>query len=312
MRLRFRPIAAALIAALVLAIAPAAHAAYAPKLAVTVKPSTTKAPIELISTVTQDASEEANKKVVVHFPVGLTFDLFQLPKFSNCTEQQATSKACPDASQIGTAHATVVGLAAFDGKVYLGDATSGSPLIWVILSNGIAPLDQVIKGVTVFRPDGGLDNIFDNLPNSTTTSFILDIQGPPQYLLENPDACGTFNFVGEFTSQNGSKATSTSPINVDGCPPPPTKLTLTGLRVAPANASAKKGATLSFKLSKAARVRVAVHKKGSSRVLQRASFSGKAGANKVTGIGKRLKPGSYLVDVRAGSIKRSAGLKIKR
>src|SRR5207247_3057694 len=68
-----RPYAAALTAALALAIVPAAHAAYAPKLAVTVKPTTAKAPIELISTVTQDASEEASQKVVVSFPVGLTF-----------------------------------------------------------------------------------------------------------------------------------------------------------------------------------------------------------------------------------------------
>src|SRR5690348_4328456 len=99
-----RPLLATAGAALLLA-APA-QAAYAPKLSLSLDPTTPAAVPKITSTITQKSGETASKTVIVTFPRGFE------PNFggtaAKCPPDQENSDPphCPPESQLGSAEAT--------------------------------------------------------------------------------------------------------------------------------------------------------------------------------------------------------------
>lgn len=302
---------------LALVSAPAAQAAYAPQLAVTIDPATAGSPISLTSIVTQAPSEEANKKVTVSFPLGLAFSLTLVNSVPICTSDQFAAKSCPDNSRIGSAEADAPPIGTLAGNVYFGGAVAGKPVIYVFLSNALSHLlgqDQALVGTTIFRKDAGVDTVFDNLPSTTTTRFQLKLDGPPRALLEAPPTCGPFTFVGHFISQSGATAQSSSTVSVTGCPSPPVKMSV--LRLKPSRIVQGHTAKFSFNLDGNAAVTVTVRRLGGRRILYTHRMAGKSGTNTVRRIGRGLKPGSYIVranaiDAAGDTASRALRLKVK-
>ena len=303
--------------ALALAAAPAAEAAYAPQLSVTIDPATASSRIALTSVVTQEQSEEANKKVTVSFPLGLGFALSALSVAPVCTPAQFSAKSCPADSQIGTAEADAPPIGTLTGNVYFGGALTGTPVIYVFLSNSLSKLlgqDQALQGKTIFRADGGVDTVFDNLPSTTTTRFQLKLDGPPRSLLQAPPKCGAYTFVGKFLSQSGTMTQSSSIVSVTGCSSPP--VNMSKLRLKPARIVQGRTAKLSFTLDGSASVTVTVRRVGKRKVLSRRSFGASSGTNTVPGVGRGLRPGTYVVrasalDSTGNSSTHSLRLKVK-
>ena len=112
-----------------LALAAPAQAAYAPKVSLTLDPTTPAAVPQITSVITQASGETASKTVIVTFPKG-----FQ-PNFGGTAakcppdQENADPPHCPPESQLGTAEATaeVVGLPQpLTGNVYFGGPITAS------------------------------------------------------------------------------------------------------------------------------------------------------------------------------------------
>jgi len=287
----------------VLALAAPASAVYAPKLQITLDPTTARTPPAITSVVSQQSGETASKTVRVSFPVGFGPQLGA--KVATCQQADEDRQACPPESQLGTAHAdaVVLGLpAAFDGTVHLA-GVQGARFRLVIFLHSDTFGDQKIVGEAALRPDGGYDTTFDNLPDVLTTTFRLALSGGERALLQNPGECGDYLFKAAFTSQSGEQATDQTPVAITGCPPrTPPRLTLGSVRLA-------RDGIVRFRLGAAARGTVTI-KRGGRRVLAKA-FSGRAGANRVRT--RRLRAGRYTVAIVAtGADGQTARVRVTR
>jgi hypothetical protein len=281
---------ALLIGGALLAAPAAAQAAYAPKLAIGVDPRTTGARVALTSTVTQAVGEEANRTVRVHFPLGFAFDLASLGRLQTC----ADPANCPAGSRLGASSADTP-LGAFSGDVFLGEF----PKLYVTLHHPTVSLfDQRLTGATEFRSDGGIDVVFDNLPNFPTSRFTLALDGPPTSVLVAPPECGDYEFTADFVSQSGVKTGGSATARIDaGCPTP--AFGLSAVSVSPASVPRGRTTTLRFTLPVDAAYEVTVRRVGSSRVRQRRRGTAIAGRNRVGGLLRGLPPGLYVVSVKA-------------
>src|SRR3954452_24309717 len=151
-------------AALVLAAAPSAQAAYAPQLQLSLDPATPAGVPQITSVITQQAGETASKTVVVTFPRG-----FQ-PNFggtaTKCPPESANADppSCPDSSQLGTAEATasVVGFPQqLTGGVYFGGPITATRFqLIVILHNDLLGYQKIL-GTAEIVASGGARNVFD-------------------------------------------------------------------------------------------------------------------------------------------------------
>jgi hypothetical protein len=288
-------------AAGLLAAAPAAQAAYAPKLAVTVNPTDQPGKtVAFISVVTQASDEEATKSARLKFPIGYGLDVRALQRLTSCTPVQRDARSCPESSRLGTATANALGQT-LSGGVHLGEGAT----IYIFLNNATLRLlgqePKPIVARTEFRPDGGTDTVLDDLPTDfTATRFELALDGPPKSVLNAPTKCGRGVFTGEFTSRNGVKATSTSAVTITGCPPEPAApLALTGVTLAPRTLAAGRNALLRYTVDRPARVEITVRRAGRAKVLGRKRFTQRrAGRGKITVATRGLSPGRFVVTLR--------------
>src|SRR3954447_13276969 len=213
-------------AALLLSAAPA-QAAYAPKLQLSLEPTTPASVPKITSTVTQASGETASKTVIVTFPRGFE------PNFggtaAKCPPDQENSDPphCPPESQLGTANATaeVVGLPQkLEGAVYFGGPITATKFrLIVLLHNDLLGYQKII-GTAELIATGGARNVFDNLPDVLTTSFKLVLDGGSKGLLKNPNTCGDFDIAASFTSQQGEKAAGSEKVTTAACKPKPIQL----------------------------------------------------------------------------------------
>jgi hypothetical protein len=217
--------ATALAAAIIMLGAPAAAtAAYAPGLDVKLDPAAPASAAAITSTVTQTSSETASKTVKVSFPTG--FETNPNQTVTPCTDAQEAAESCPEASRIGTANADaalvppVPATVHLLGNVYVNIGANIRILVYLKDPNGLIPPQKVV-GQLQLRPDGGFDAVFDNLPNTLTTSFQLKLEGGGKSALLTPRVCGPLTFEGTFTSQNGETAKSTSTVQMTDCPETP-------------------------------------------------------------------------------------------
>ena len=291
---------AAATAAALLLVPGAAHAAYAPKLDVKIDPSTASTPPAITSTITQAGGETPSKTVRVSFPAGFTAPNPPV-MVEVCTAQQEQARACPEGSQIGKANATASVIAlpvALTGTVHYGGVQNNKIHLIVFLDNAMLNQHVTVDGFVEVRPtDFGFDTVFDNLPNTLTTSFTLALDGAPRSLAVNPVKCGDYAFAGAFTSQQGEQATSSSTVTVSGCKTP--ALVLSPPDLSPERPRAGRGATLRFQLSEDAAVIVTVKKQRGGKQVQRFPWPGRKGANTIGRLGRKLKPGRYVVRVIA-------------
>jgi hypothetical protein len=300
---RLTLLAAALVA---LAIAPtAAHAAYAPKLGITINPTNRpNAFIALTSVVSQAGDEDATKSARVHFPPGVSISIAQLGRTESCSPAQRDSNSCPAGSRLGTATAdTMVGT--LTGGVFLGQ----SQTIFIFLKNPtLALLGQEpgpITAHTEFRPDGGTDTVLDNLPTDVTaTRFELALDGPPRSILKSPAVCGPLPFSGDFVSKNGVKASSSTSVTFTGCPPPAPEFSR--IKLSKRSVRVGNNVAISYVLNRTAQVEVTVRRSGKRRILGRTRFADGAGPSRVRVITRRLTAGTYIITVRATADGQSA------
>jgi hypothetical protein len=300
---RLSLLAATLVA---LAAAPtAAHAAYAPKIAVTVNPTNKPGSfIALTSVVTQAGDEEPTKSARVHFPPGVSLSIAQLGRTEACSPAQRDAGTCPPGSRLGTATADT-GVGTLTGGVFLGQSAT----IYIFLKNAtLALLGQEPKPITAkteFRPDGGTDTVLDDLPTDVTaTRFELALDGPPRSVLTSPDTCGVFKFSGDFVSKSGVKASSSTPVTFTNCPPAAPELS----KVKLSRRSARVGTNvaISYELSRAAQVEVTVRRSGKRKVLGRKRFADGKGPSRVRVLTSRLTAGAYVITVKATGDGKSA------
>jgi hypothetical protein len=291
-------------AAVFLAIgAQAADAAYAPKLEITIDPATSNTPIAITSKVIQASGETANRTVKVTFPAGFTPRLSD--KVQLCTADQESSDTCPPASQVGTAHAET-GLASLNGNVYLERVGSAGLRLAVHLSGLGGLITQNVYGDVVLT-GGRITTVFDNLPNTATTLFELDLQGGDKALSVTPDTCGPAVFDAQFTSQNDEQATAQAQVVISDCPTTPlvtaVSITPTAFRAVRKFSDTERpgfSTTIRYTLSEATHgTRVNIQKRIHRRWRTLGSFvsSGDKGANAVRFDGrvrnKPLRPGNY-------------------
>jgi hypothetical protein len=289
----------------VLAAAPVAQAAYAPKLEVKLDPATAKSPAAITSRITQAAGETASKTVKVVFPMGFTVNAAS--KVKPCAPDQEAADSCPGDSKVGAATA-VTSLGSLTGPVYFENKTGQLQLV-VYLEGFGGLVKQKLIG-TINYVAGRLETVFDGLPNTPTTAFVLELQGGDKALALTPAQCGPATFDAAFTSQNGEQATAQAKIDIAGCTAAATTPGITGVKVAPRAFRAVRkfsdtqrrgyGTTLRWTLSEATgATRITVQRRVAGRWRKAGSFpaGGDAGANKLRWDGrlggKPLKPGSY-------------------
>ena len=295
-----------LAAVLGVAVLPAAaHAAYAPKLAVQITPTNNPGGgVQFSSTVTQASDEDATKSAVVHLPVGVAFNATTLSTVPPCKHAERDAKACPENSRIGDAVADT-SAGQLSGGVYFGEALE----TYIILRNptlallGLEP--GPITGHTVIRPDGGADTVLDDLPTDVTpTRFRLTFHGPPKSILNAPRTCGPFPFSGDFTSKNGEKVHSATSVTFTGCQPP--GVALSNVKLTPRTVRQGRNASISYTLNRDAQVEVNVRRRGKTKILGRSRFAGKEGFLRVRVVTSRLTPGYFMVTVKATAAGKSS------
>jgi hypothetical protein len=298
-----RPLTTLLAAAGLLAAAPAAQAAYAPKLAVKVTPTNTPGrTVAFTSVVTQASDEDPTKSARVKLPLGFSYDTTALSRFQACSPAERDARACPATSRLGTATANALGQT-LTGGVHLGQGAT----IYIFLNNDTLRLlgqePKPIVGRTEFRPDGGTDTVLDDLPSDfTATRFELALDGPPKSVLDSPTKCGDHIFAAEFTSSKGVKSTSTSKVTITNCPPPPpVEVALSAVTLTPRSVVKGRQAVLRYRVNRAAQIDVTVRRLGKSKILGRKRFS--QAANRPTGrvavATAGLSPGRFVVTIRA-------------
>ena len=274
-----------------LAMTATAQAAYAPKVSLTLDPTTPNSVPKITSVITQASGETASKTVIVTFPRGFAPNFGGTAKVCSSAQESADTPSCPADSQLGQASATaeVLGLPQqLEGNVYFGGPITASKFrLYVILHNDLLGYQRIV-GTAELVATGGARNVFDNLPNVLTTSFKLVLDGGSNGLLKNPSTCGDYDVTAAFTSQNGEHASGSQKVTIAGCKPLPlqlSSLTLSRSRVR-------------FDVNAPGRLTVTV-KRGKKRVASGSFVLAKAG----TAIVKipKLKPGKYVVDVKLAS-----------
>lgn len=295
-----------------LGAAPAAQAAYAPKIAIKLDPATPSAAAAVTSTITQAAGETANKTIVVKFPAGFTASVSA--KVTPCTPAQEAAAACPPESQVGSGTA-VTSLGSLTGPVYL-ETDNGMPKLIVDLKGFNGLISQKLTGV-VATVGGRIQWTFDNLPNTQTTSVELALQGGTKALSHLTPKCGPAVFDADFTSQNGEKASAQATVDVEGCASTSTPV-VSALGASPKAFRAVHkfsdtqrpgyGTKVRWTLSEATNgTRITVQKRVNGRFRKAGSFvgGGDRGVNTVMWDGrvhgKPLPPGPYRLSLRTTS-----------
>lgn len=285
----------------VLLAAPVAQAAYAPRGEIKIDPLTSAAPVSIQSRILQASGETASKTIRLALPAGFTI----ATKVQPCTPEQEQADACPPASQVGTARSET-DVANLEGPVFLGQQGSQGLRLVVSLSGLGGLVKQKTYGDLVVTA-GRAAVVFDNLPNTPSTLFQLDLQGGDKAVAQTSKECGKGSVDAQFTSQDGEQAASQVPVEVSGCN---TVAAVSAVRVRPKAFRAVRkfsdsqragfGTTLAYTLSEATNgSRIKVQKRVAKVWRTAGSFiaGGEQGANSVRFDGrvrgKPLRPGPY-------------------
>ena len=291
-------------------LAPSAHAAFAPRLTVSVDPPTSGRPAALGMEVTQDSGDEAVRSLRLALP-GFAVGPGVL-SWPACSSDAEASGTCPADSRIGSASSTT-SFGDFSGDAFYGGLSGEHPRVLVFLKNSLVPLvaDQKIVG-TLEPATGGQELALDGFPGATATRFVLRLDAAGKALVAAPTRCGGYDLVGRFTSHAGGQSEASSRISVGGCPG--AKPTITRAGLTPRAMTAGHATTLAFMLSETALVRVLTRRSGKRTVRTLRRLTGHAGLNRVTGLGRTLSAGRYIFTIKAanaeGAVTRVLSLRV--
>lgn len=284
------------VAALCAVVPASAQAAYAPTLDIDLDTGERGAVPAITSTITQASGETATRSVTLVFPAGFESNLDV--RLTPCTADEEAAEACPEESRIGSAQAVSGGIE-LTGPIAL--STEGGQLRVLVFLQGLGGLvKQKLVGTVEVGSDNRIKTVFSNLPNTLVTSTTLRFRGGDRGLVRNPPSCGPAVFRGAFTSHSGEEAIAESAVDITGCP---TKPVITQAAVRPGRVRAGRGVVVSWRLSEAIRgTRVIVERRAPRGGWYRVASlvgSGRQGGNRVTVSGRRLRPGSHRVSLRA-------------
>jgi hypothetical protein len=300
-----RLVKGALLAALcTLAAAPAAQAAFAPGLRLTLDPPRAGVAPSVTATVLQNAGDSAARRFSILFPQG--FAIKAPAGVSACDARAQAAAACDRSSEIGSLEAVLADSGGkLAGTVHLAEAQTGVGLLVILRGSGELA-GQTIPGSAGPRPSGQAAITLDGLPNRTLTSMTLRLIGGDRGLLRSAPSCGRQVIEGRLTSHLGELAIGQSAVELTGC----TALSVTRVRISQSRLRAARsaGLTLSWRQAEATgRTRVFVEKRSGRRWRRAGSLlaSGKAGANSLRFNGRirgrALRPGTYRFTLVSGS-----------
>jgi len=286
---------ALLAAACVLAAAPAAQAAFAPDLKLTLDPPNASATPALTATVLQDASETPARRLTLLFPAGFAL---QAPLgVDTCSSAGQAAADCPRSSEIGSLEAALADGGKLAGTVHLAQASSGTGLLVILRGSGELA-GQTFPGVAAQRANGAVAVTLDNLPSRLSRSLTLRLIGGSRGLLRTPSTCGRQVVEARMTSHSGELAIGQSAVELAGCRN--VRLSRVRLSSSKIRAARSSSLTLSWTQSQATGgTRVFVeHRKGRSwRRTGSIAAAGNQGLNQLRFSGRlrgrRLKAGTY-------------------
>jgi hypothetical protein len=255
--------------------------AFTPAIAIDVSSHAARARPAITSTITTTSGQSAISSVSVAFPKAFGFnERFHPPR---CQADEEADRACPEGSRIGTIDAqSQFGPAT--GNVYI---TQDFRLVAFASAAGGA-VQIKADGAISITPEDGFAVTFTGLPNLPISSVRLVFSEGDRALLKLPASCGTFRLPVAFTAHSGERAEASPSLNVTGCPPAITGVTVTPSasgasvrwRVAPAGASTQitleRGArTVLRRTTRATHMRFGSLRPGRYRVRLRALADGR-------------------------------------
>jgi hypothetical protein len=164
------------------------------------------------SVITQTDGEANNKRAAVVLPAAIGVDGARFDQ--TCPPEDFQAGTCDESTQVGNATAVSPLLDAdLSGAVYAVGA-GGLPQLGVDLKG---PLPLKIMGSSGFK-DGGVETVFDGLPDLPLSRFELTFPGGPTSLLRViGDVCAeSSTFSADFTSQAGQTVSKTLPTTEHG------------------------------------------------------------------------------------------------
>ena len=289
---------AILCAALVVAAASEASAAYAPRLTIEYEPALPGRPAALTTRLTQEPGESAHKEIRIRYPPAFGYN----PGFDvvGCTGEEEARDACPASSQIGEAE-TETDLGTFAGPVFF---TEDYRILTYYRAVGGLVQSKVVTTLEVLD-DGSTQTVTTDLPNTSARSSRTELYGGARSLSLTPESCGTYTITGKFLSHEGEQATSEANVEISGCD---TRPRLSGLRARARRAGGKTRATIRYSLSeRGRRTLVTLERLRSRRPWQRWSAVAKrrgpapAGRTRLK-LAQALRPGTYRAAVAVTSV----------
>lgn len=273
-----------------LALAAPAEAAYRPAFSLTLSDGRPAAAPAVTARITQEPGESASRRLAVRYPPQFGFN----PGFAvtGCAASQETAGACPEESRVGSSRAVTL-LGTFSGPVYL----SQDFRLLAYLRGPAGLPEQKLEGKFYVHSDGGIEVVFDDLPNLPATLAETTVEGGSRGLLLTPRRCGSYRVAGSFTGHGGEEARSDVPVEIAGCTQRPV---ISALRARPRRFRAH--TTLRWRLSRAAgRTDVSVQRLAGSRwrELRIVAGPGRIGENRLRVGSRRLRPGRYRFVLRA-------------
>jgi hypothetical protein len=291
-----RPAVAAVAAgALSFSLPAAALAAYAPSFEVSFGTYSAAGAPSVSSVMRQEIGEDPTRTIAAVFPPAFTYN----PGFSvtGCRAEEERAAACPEASRLGEA-VVLSPLGMASGPIHL---TEDFRLFVPLRALGGLYEYRVVGKIRALA-DGSPELVFDELPPLPVTESRLRVDGGPKAIFLNPRNCGRYEIRGRFVSHEDAEVTRSAPIDITGCAQIPI---VSSIRVSPGRVRAGRVATVTWRLSTAARwTRVEIHRAGSGAWRHVGTLRGPAAAGRNSlrirrAGGRRLRPGRYRVLVRA-------------
>jgi hypothetical protein len=205
---------ALLAAAGLLVAAPAADAAFAPRLSLMLDPASPHAAPAITATLTQLAGDTPARRFTLAFPAGFTL---QHPSgVETCSARLRRARRCGRPSEIGSLEAVAASGVRLRGSVNL--ARVGRARQIVALVRGAAGIpSQSFTGHARMGPSGGPQLTLDGLPSLPLVSLTIRLTGGPRGMLRTPGSCGANTVQGLLTSQLGELAIGLAEVQIVGC-----------------------------------------------------------------------------------------------
>ena len=202
---------AGLVAALCLAAAAPAHAAFSPDLKVGLAPPTAGTSPALTAAMSQLSADTPIERFTLALPAGFT--LAGAPGASACAVSDLRAGACQPATQVGAFAARIGSHVQFAGTIHKTGPTSFG-MFMSVLDGAVS---QAVEGSLTRRTSGAIDMKLDQLPAFPITILALRFWGGGHSFIRTPGQCGNYTIDGKFTSRLGELAIDRTLMPISGC-----------------------------------------------------------------------------------------------